>query len=324
MSRALRKEKASVLVLTLFVIFFLSTIALSISHAMRMNTELIRRHIQNEKSLYIAESALLIGLEELKADKQANNYDCFQDDWYRKFHDSLQEKIFRFKTNEGVDIGEYRINLVAESGRMNINTVSADIIANLINQLSKKDNTKMIQAIIDYRSGLGQKQIIRSVYELLNIKAMDKNIFWGEDTNDNAVLDKWEDDQANSLPDDNGNNILDPGLKDFFTVYTDGKINLNTASEKVLLTLPGMTEPGAQAIINMRKNQAFQTEKDFEDINSISKQTSQFIAQWGTARSDIFRIIVQAKVNEAKNYKQIVAIVDRSHDPLKILYWREN
>ncbi|MFH1062881.1 MAG: helix-hairpin-helix domain-containing protein [Candidatus Omnitrophota bacterium] len=324
MIKDLREKQASVLIITLFIVFFLSSIALSISHAMRINTKLISRYVQNQKSLNIAESAVLLALAELKADKEDNDYDCLQDGWYGKFHDFDRIKISRFKNSENQDIGEYSINIVDEYGRLNINTISSEIIANLINQLSKKDNTKMVQAIVDYRSGLGEKQIIRSVYELLNLKSMEKNIFWGEDTNDNCILDKWEDDQANSLPNDNGNGILELGIKDFFTVNSDGKINLNTVSEKIILSLPGMTEQGAQAIINKRKTQAFQTEKDFADISSISKLTNQFIMRWATVRSDIFRIIVWAKVNEAKNFKQIIAIADRSVDPIKIIYWREN
>lgn len=323
MIKALKKNQGSVLIITLFVVFFLSSIALSISHAMRINTKLISRHVQNQKSLNIAESAVLLALAEIKADKKDNVYDCFQDGWYQKFHDSEKIKTFRFKDSENKDIGEYSIKIIDEYSKININTGSVEIIDNLSNQLSQKDPKKTGQAIADYRNSLGQKQII-SVYELLKMKVIDKDIFWGEDTNDNLILDKWEDDQANSVPNDNGNGILDLGLKDFFTVYTDGKINLNTVLEKSILSFPGMTEQGARTIVNMRDNQPFQTEEDFEDIGSISQQTSQFILRWGTVRSDIFRIIVRARVNQAKNYSQIIAIVDRNHDPIKILYWREN
>ncbi|MBU1044172.1 MAG: general secretion pathway protein GspK [Candidatus Omnitrophica bacterium] len=324
MIKNLTRQKASVLIITLFVVFFLSGIALSISQAMRINAKIISRHVQNQKSLNIAESAVLLALAELKTDKKDNNYDAFQDGWYGKFQERAKIKSFKFKNNENSDIGKYSISISDESARMNINTISVEIIGNLINQLSKTDNSKLIQAVADYRIDLGQKQIVKSVYQLLKIKLIDKSVFWGEDTNDNNQLDPWEDDQADSQPDDNGNNFLDLGVKDFFTVFTDGKINLNTVSEKVLLSLPGMTEEGAQAIINFRKNQPFANEKDLENITSIGKQTSQFIMRWGSVRSDIFRIIVTAQAIDAKNYKQIIAVVDRSQLPIKILYWREN
>ncbi|MBU1087057.1 MAG: general secretion pathway protein GspK [Candidatus Omnitrophica bacterium] len=317
-------QKASVLILTLFIVFFLSSIALSISHATRIKTKIISRHIQNQAALKIAESAVFLALAELKADKKDNNYDCFDDRWYEKFHNANKVKDFKFKNSVGEEIGEYRIDIQDEAARMNINTASSDLIENLIYQVSKKDNSKTVQAIKEYRESLRPKKIIRSVYELLKIKAMDKTIFWGEDTNANDFLDKGEDDQADSLPEDNGNGRLEYGVKDFFTVFTDGKINLNTASEKILLSIPGMTEQGAKTIVNIRENQPFQDEKVLEAMPFLSKQANQFIIRWGTVNSDLFRVIVMARVNQANNYKQIIAIADRSYDPIKIIYWREN
>ncbi len=324
MKRYLNNQSASVLILTLFVVFFLSVIALSVSHAMRLNTKIISRYMDNQKSLNIAQAAVLLALAELKSDKKDNTYDCFNDLWFKKFHSSNKLKNFKFKNSRGEDIGEYSINIYDECSRININFASADFINNLINQLSKKDNTEIIQSINGYRDSLGQKQLSRSIYELVNIKHMDKKIFWGEDINDNNFLDEWENDLGDSVPDDNGDSVLDYGIKDFFTVFTDGKLNLNTASKEVLLSIPGITEEGVKSIVGIRSNQPFQNVEDFENISLLSKQAKQFIIRWATVRSNLFRIVVSARANQAKNYKQIIAIVDRSYQPIKIIYWREN
>jgi len=320
----LRNQKASVLILTLFVVFFLSVIALSISHAMRLNTKIIGRHIHNQKTLNIAQAAVLFALAELKLDKEDNDYDCLNDVWHKKFYNLDRIKSFKFKNSLGEESGEYKISIQDECSRMNINLASADFIKNLLYQLSKKDNIEIIQLIKEYRDSLCQEKLIRSVYELGKIKHMDKNIFWGEDINDNDFLDGWEDDGADSLPVDNGNSILDYGMKDYFTIFTDGKLNLNTASAEILLSIPGITEEAVKSIIGMRSNQPFENEDDLEDITLLSKQAKQFILRWGTVRSSLFRIVVSARADQAKNYKQIIAIADRSYQPIKIIYWREN
>ena len=43
-----------------------------------------------------------------------------------------------------------------------------------------------------------------------------------------------------------------PGIKDMFTVFGDGRINLNTASAAVLAAIPGLSPTAAQAIVNYR------------------------------------------------------------------------
>jgi DNA uptake protein ComE-like DNA-binding protein len=59
-----------------------------------------------------------------------------------------------------------------------------------------------------------------SVAELRLVAGMDLNILFGEDENLNGVLDLNENDSETTMPFDNRDGRLEPGLMEYFTVYT--------------------------------------------------------------------------------------------------------
>lgn len=77
---------------------------------------------------------------------------------------------------------------------------------------------------------------MESIDELLQIQGITPALFYGEDANRNGMLDPGEDDNAESLPLDNADGILNIGFRDYFTVSSrerntvpggDKKININ-------------------------------------------------------------------------------------------------
>lgn len=76
-----------------------------------------------------------------------------------------------------------------------------------------------------------------SVEELLLVKGMMPEVFFGEDANGNEELDDNEDDGDRSYPPDNEDGELQLGLRHYVTVDSPGPVNLNTASEPVLRAL---------------------------------------------------------------------------------------
>ena len=68
-----------------------------------------------------------------------------------------------------------------------------------------------------------------------NPKKIDDTIWFGEDLNENGVLDPNEDDGAKTPPFDNADGVLNRGIKDYVTVDSDNDaVNPNTASAEVL------------------------------------------------------------------------------------------
>lgn len=129
-------------------------------------------------------------------------------------------------------------------------------------------------------------------------------------------------------------------IKDLLTTYGDekGKININTASEDVLLVLANAVAEGQRErdcvkavvgyIIEEREKKGyFKTIGELRtpdivsgtsaDENLFNRLKSNF-----TVTSSNFRIEAEGIVNN-QPMKKIITVVDRSSSPFKILYWHE-
>lgn len=149
--------------------------------------------------------------------------------------------------------------LVDEASKLNLNTASAEML-----QWLPRMTAELAAAIVDWRDtnsepaqgGAEDETYLRlnppyhcknapfeSVEELRLVAGMDLEILYGEDTNQNGVLDPNENDGDASPPYDNKDGRLDPGLVEYVTVHSresnvraDGsaRVNLRNLSAQQL------------------------------------------------------------------------------------------
>jgi DNA uptake protein ComE-like DNA-binding protein len=180
--------------------------------------------------------------------------------------------------------------VVDESSKLNVNSATRDQLMQL-----KEMTPQIADAILDWRDrdenisadgaedGYYQRRDyphrarngpFRTIRELLMVKDMDPELFYGEDTNLNGLLDINENDGDELPPLDNRDGRLDPGWAAWLTVYSyeknvDGsgtrRVDLNEASEKDLTALE-LTPPQAQAIVAHRGGQQLQKVTDVLDV----------------------------------------------------------
>lgn len=126
--------------------------------------------------------------------------------------------------------------LVDEGSKLNLNVVTYEMLSYL-----PRMTPQLAAAIIDWRdsddevteNGAEQETYARrnppyrakntnyeSVAELRLVAGSDLDLMFGEDGNLNGLLDSNENDSETSLPSDNRDGRIDPGLMEFFTVYT--------------------------------------------------------------------------------------------------------
>lgn len=104
-----------------------------------------------------------------------------------------------------------------------------------------------------------------------------------------------------------------------------GRININTAPEEVLRTLPGINRNKARAIVNARveEEKVFNTIADLLDVGDISESDFIEVSNLITTRTYQFTARSEARIEGLPYTKTIVAVIDRSADSVNYLYWNE-
>jgi len=152
----------------------------------------------------------------------------------------------------------FTVRVIDESSKLNINTITKEQLLGLPDMVEE-----IADAIIDWRdsddvpSGAGVESgyyesltygymarngPFRTLRELLLVKGVTDELFYGEDTNLNGRLDYNERDGQISPPVDDGDNVLDVGWAAYLTCYSSGGSTSGTAE-----TSEGQTQQsGAQ------------------------------------------------------------------------------
>jgi len=139
----------------------------------------------------------------------------------------------------------FTVRVIDESSKLNINTATKEQLLGLPDMVEE-----IADAIIDWRdsddtpSGGGVESgyyegltygyrarngPFRTIRELLLVKDVTEELFYGEDTNLNGRLDYNERDGQESPPTDDGDNILDVGWAAYLTCYPSGSSGSGTA-----------------------------------------------------------------------------------------------
>jgi len=311
------------LVVTLFIIFLLSVIALSLAYSTRLRMNLLKRRIERVKSYYIARGALFLVFEELEKDKSGSGFDSFSEDWFLKFSDGVKVRSLDFYGSAGDKRGSYKVFISDEESKININTASVDTLDKLLSNFRGVDSRRVAEEIVSYRNNKKPLDKFYTVHELLMIKDMSNNIFFGKGRNNDVILKPWGIDRGNILSLYEGQGALGLALKDLVTVYTQGRVNINTAPFLVLSSMPGMSSRLAKSLIDERKNKPFESLDDLKKIPGISESVYADISKWAVVKSDCFKILIAARADN-KITRHILVIADRSRDHCKVKYWRQD
>ncbi|MCG2711837.1 MAG: type II secretion system protein GspK [Candidatus Omnitrophica bacterium] len=116
-------------------------------------------------------------------------------------------------------------------------------------------------------------------------------------------------------------------LYGLFTTFSDGKLNINTVGEEVLLMLPGMSRRMVEAIKDKRQNTPFENKDTLSEELSLLGLTPQQIGpliKLAKVNSSVFRIKSKAVSSGRSIEKLIEVVIRREEDGFKILYVGEN
>ncbi len=237
--------------------------------------------------------------------------------------------------------GEYEVEIQDESGKINVN-LGGDTTAQQVKALAgvigidAADAEVIVDSIVDWVDAdkvtrpngaeddyyqtlrppyAARNQFMTTVEELLLVRGITPDYYYGrrDKTPDGEIVERY-------------------GLSRYLTVYSlSNRINVNSASIPVLLSVPGMTPGAAQAIYDRRHV------KPFETLDEIGKEVGPglgnalgFLAaqRTNTPIPTVYTLVATAHRAGSKVRRVIRAIVRfEATDPVnryRIIYWNEN
>ena len=174
------------------------------------------------------------------------------------------------------DDGQPRYGLEDEASKLNINTADASILEKL-----PELDSSLAAAIVAVRG----EEPFRDLKDLLQIEGIDPIVLYGEDQNENGLLDANENDGDQNWPPDNADGWLDGGLTRFLTAWSasrnvsaDGteRANLNQDDADTLTqTVKEISQQQADSIVARRENGEFASVLDLLDVELVEVTNEQ-------------------------------------------------
>ena len=299
-SQSARSRRAFVLVVVTITIALLSLAAYTFTGTMQVEYEATMMHGRDVEARMMAESAVEFAATKI-AEYQADpsSVDLFHDPQVFQGVSLSESPVPRGQVRFSIvvpnDASNLQTNLrfgvISENARFNLNRLlefvndddestdpylalsyvpgmTEDIANSIVDWIDSDDERRLGGAesadyevlAIPYSARNGPME---SIDELLKIQGITPELFYGEDANRNGVLDPNENDGAQSLPWDNGDDVLDTGWREYFTVSSrelnttvDGeeRINLNQGLMTELFDAvePDYGEEAAQFVVAFR------------------------------------------------------------------------
>ncbi len=294
----MNERQGSVLVSLLWCLALLSVLVVGLLYSARLDFRVAKNYGDLIQAHYLA----IAGIEKAKAllhqdmvdrSKSGNHHSSSLYNSQRDFKDVKlgrgQFSVLRAGTRE--EGGGVMFGIEDEESRLNVNTASAQELGKLDRMLPETaaaiidfrdpDNVATPGgAEADYYASLRPPYIPRNgpfqtARELLWVRGVTRDLFWGEDANQNGRLDPEENDGNASEPPDNHDSVLDLGWSGLVTIDSSvrnanasgqDRVDLSSADEKAFAEVKGVTQEIARAIIAQRDQKKFETIADLLDL----------------------------------------------------------
>ena len=343
-------RKGATLVIVLWTLCLLTAFAVHLSFGAKQKIIMVGRLDARNRLHFIAGAGVKRAILELKKKDRASGFDALKDCWSNNIGIFKEIQVGAGKFTVGYDYlntesGEYQVRygIIDEERKININKAKRGIIERLfrIVGLSEMKAQNLSASIVDWRDrdselsiplGSAEDRYYRNIGDPYEAKDADFEVL------DELFLVKGMTGE-----------IFDK-IKDFITIYGEGKVNINTASEEALLSL-GLHESVVNKILSFRYGQdmieASADDNVFDSPANIAAKLSQFCSlseseaanlnnlvslKKITNKSDNFMIKSIAKLNKKDASLEIVCIFEMfpessdensSNKGGKIKYWRE-
>lgn len=315
-------KTGSALILVLWTVIIMSLLIGTFAFEMHIEAKIATLERQRFKAQEIARAGFeyanaLLSAPQLTTDKIADETDSFQ-----SASDRLRNGMNISGLTYDLPDGAFTLSIESESGRRNINKLSEDEWTLLLDEcgIPTTEQDKLIDCYIDWIDEGDLHQLngaesddsfyvelgyncknapIETIDELRLIKNFTPLIIDGGTTEDGEVVS---------------------GIADKLTVWGDGKVNINSTSEEVLMSFLELDEAAIDEILDLRNGlDGEEGTKDdgFKSLDEIGLDKQNF-----STESPYLRITSRA---QTENFiYEIQSVVYLNNDKVTVVFWSES
>ncbi|MFC1462199.1 general secretion pathway protein GspK [Verrucomicrobiota bacterium] len=329
------------MIVALWVVGLLSLLVTCFAFDAHVEARITSFYRKRRKAEYLARSGIEIAellmnrSEQMQKDK-STDADVEEDEWHeqaKRLAEGLAVHAFKHKLGDGV----ISLDIVPEPARRNLNLLKHEDWEDILETGGIPEDMwpVLIDSVLDWidrdsleradgaetddyynqleRPYKAKNGYLDTVQELLLVRGFSRSILVG------GAVEGEDEDEAG---------IAVTGIADLLTVYGDGKVNVNAASLRVLLSLPDVDEVIAGAIIEEREGwvdeQGKKEDSSFTTVNDLFARIpdlSPVLRRYVTTSSRIYRITSVAEVGGVR--KKAWCIVRHANKKLTYLRWKE-
>jgi type II secretory pathway component PulK len=326
-THATHNRKGLVIIAVLWTVVLLMAIVAVLGRKTRLDMKVCMGRMDALRCKWACRAGVEKAVAVLNMDETEN--DTLLDLWSENEEDFNDVALERCMLN---------IRVVDEAGKLNVNYATKDQLMGLPYMLEE-----IADAIIDWRdnndmpSGFGVESVyyegldfaykarngpFRTIRELLMVKDVTEDLFYGEDTNFNGQLDYNERDGNATPPNDDGDTELDLGWIAYLTCYTPqeniGQSNQNNNNQNSNDNQNSNNNQNNSNQSSNNQNNQNQSNQDNSqqqyakvNVNTASEQVLAALLGGGDEATRIALDIINYRENAENGIEQISDLTDR-------------
>jgi general secretion pathway protein K len=330
-------KSGSALIVALWMLIILSLLVGSFAFEMNIEAGITSYYRKRMKTQYLSragiEYAKLMLAKSFKAKKEAPEEDEDEETYIHALN--LQKGMGVSGLTQELGDGKFLVDILPEQGRRNVNTMTDEDWEEVLDQgnVPQEEWPDLIDCFQDYIDEGDEHQLNGAesddeFYMERNYECKNAPL----DTVDELTLVKgFTQAIVFGGPSEEKDGDPYPGIAPLLTTWGDGKVNVNTASREVLLTLPGIEDFDVDDIINGRAGEDEEpgTKDDgWESVDAVmaklglgGKDAEAVQSRITTTERTFVRVISKGEIEGIRS--GIWAVFQADASGVIPLFWRE-
>lgn len=305
-------EQGFVLVIVLWVLAILTVVSVGFGRRAVLDRRAAAFTLDKTQAMFMARGAAERGIIELRNKAAVDNHleqgghTGLEQQWNQPVDLFEESGFFKQEDSETFEDDVCRYVIVDESSKININSAPVEVLEE-VPGLSRAHIRRINHRRGTEHSDEEPPQRFHSIEELRYMEGMDDEAWYGADRR--------------------------LGLQDILTCYSDGRININTASRDVLDCIPDLSDSIIEAIVGYRQggdgelgtgdDQSFMNLQEVVQYAGLANDDLETMNQYCATDSRFFTVKGYATRRQGKVQAVCEAVVEIIGNSASVIQWRE-